>query len=84
MAPLKAAYPGAVMGFDFHGPVVDVSIDMNGLEDLDDDTEAAMKKAAVTRWRSAWIATHPRQHATLTIRLIDFQGRPEFTFTTKA
>lgn len=84
MAPLKAAYPGAVMGFDFHGSRVDVSIDMNGLEDLDDDTEAAMKAKAVALWRSAWTASHPHRHEKLTVRLIDFQGRPQFTLTTKA
>lgn len=84
MAPLKSAYPDAVMGFDFHGTTVDVSIDLNGLVSLDEDTEAAMKKAAVARWHSTWMAAHPNQHATLTIRFIDFQGHPEFTETTKA
>lgn len=84
MAPLKASYPDAVMGFDFHGTTLDVSIDMNGLISLDEDQEDALKKAAVSRWRSTWRASHPHQHGTLTIRLIDFQGRPEFTATTKA
>jgi hypothetical protein len=84
MAPLKTAYPDVVMGFDFHGPVVDVSIDMDGLEAMDDDVEAAMKKRAVTQWRSAWIATHPNQHGKLTIRIVDFRGNAQFTETTKA
>lgn len=83
MMPLKAAYPDVVMGFDFRGTAVDVSIDLNGLVSMDDDAEAAMKAKAVTLWRSTWRASHPSQHATLTIRFIDFKGFPEFTQTTK-
>jgi hypothetical protein len=74
MTPLKQHYPGAVMGFDFHGPVVDVSVDLNGMMDLSDDEDAALKAEAVKRWRAAWEQTHPKQHAVLTVRILDFRG----------
>jgi len=84
MAPLKAAYPDVVMGFDVHGSAVDVSIDLNGMVSMDEDAEAAMKTQAVKQWRTAWLASHPHQHAMLTLRFIDFKGRADFTQTTKA
>jgi hypothetical protein len=82
MAPLKAAYPDVVMGFDINGPAVNIAIDLNGLISMDQDAEDAMKAKAVSQWRAAWLASHPHEHAKLTIRLIDFKGFPEFTQTT--
>ena len=35
----------------------------------------AMQRDALKRWRAAWIAAHPREHATLHVRFIDFIGR---------
>ena len=74
MAPLKEKYPDVVMGFDFHGKTADVSVDLNQEEQMDDDKEDAMRKDAVTMWRSAWMASHPRQHGTLTVRFLDFRA----------
>jgi hypothetical protein len=84
MLPLKTTYPDAVMGFDFHDGRVDISIDMNGYIDLGDDGEEAVKSDALKRWRSTWIATHPGQHAALTVRFLDFRGNTEYKATTKA
>ncbi len=83
MAPLKATFPDVVMGFDFHGATVDVSIDLNGLVSMDEEAEAAMKAKAVKQWQTTWRASHPHRHGVLTVRFIDFQGHPEFTLTTK-
>lgn len=84
MLPLKAAYPNAVMGFDFHDARVDISIDMNGYIDLGDDGEDALKADALKRWRTTWSSTHQGKHASLTIRFLDFRGNTEYTATTKA
>jgi hypothetical protein len=84
LSPLKSHYPDVVMGFDIHGPRVDVSIDSNGLISMDEDKEDAMKAEALKLWRDAWRAAHPHEHANLTVRLIDFQGNPQFTETTRA
>jgi hypothetical protein len=83
LAPLKTKYPDVVMGFDVHGPGVDISIDLNGLISMDEPKEDAMKSEALTRWRDAWTAAHPHEHATLTVRFIDFKGNPESKQTVK-
>jgi len=74
MTPLKTKYPEVVMGFDFHGPVADVSVDSNAELDMDDSVEDAMRNQAFTMWRAAWQKTHPGEHATLTVRILDFRG----------
>jgi hypothetical protein len=83
MTPVKDTYPDVVMGFDFHGPVVDMSVDLNKEIDMDDPAEAAMKADALKRWRAAWLQTHPHQHAMLTVRILDFRGTVTWKQTEK-
>ncbi len=83
MAPLKAHYPDVVMGFDFHGTTVNVSVDSNQLYQMDDDKEAALKAEALRTWRTAWLDAHPHQHGTLTMRIIDFRAVEQFHSQTK-
>jgi hypothetical protein len=84
MAPLKQHYAGLVMGFDVHpAATLVVSIDLQSYVETDDDTLKAMRKDALRRWRAAWIAAHPRAHATLQVRFIDFIGRKVATESTK-
>jgi hypothetical protein len=76
LAPLRRAYPGVVMGFDLKGPAtLIVSVDLQAYIDTDDDAIAAMQRAALTRWRTAWNAAHPHERAVLHVRFIDFIGR---------
>ncbi len=76
MAPLKAHYSDLVMGFDVHpASTLVVSIDLQSYVETDDDTLKAMRSDALKRWRAAWIAAHPRAHATVQVRFIDFIGR---------
>jgi hypothetical protein len=76
MAPLKSRYSGLVMGFDVRPPAtLLVSLDLQQYIETGDDTIAAMKRDALARWRSAWIAAHPHSHAELRVRFIDFIGR---------
>ncbi len=75
MTPLHTRYADVVMGFDFHGPSVDVSIDANALESTDDSVVDAMKSEALRRWRATWLDANPGHHALLTVRLIDFRGK---------
>ena len=84
LAPLKAQNPDVIMGFDFHGPRVDVSIDVNQYVTLDPDDEAALKDDALKRWRAAWAASHPHQHGTLSLRFLDFRGHVVATGSTSA
>lgn len=74
MMPLKSKYPDVVMGFDFHGTVADVSVDINQEIQMDDASEDAMRKQALALWRRAWLQTHHGHHALLTVRIIDFRG----------
>jgi len=76
VAPLKAAYPGVLMGFDVRGDTTLLaSLDLQAYIGTDDDTNAAMRRSVVERWRRAWSAAHPGAHATLHVRFIDFIGR---------
>ena len=76
VTPLKQAYPGVLMGFDVRGETMLVaSLDLQAYNDTDDDVNAAMRGAVVERWRHAWSAAHPGEHATLHVRFIDFIGR---------
>lgn len=84
MTPLKDHYPDVVMGFDFHGNTLDMSVDPNGEMDLDDSKDAAMKAEALRRWRAAWMQTHPGAHGTLTVRVIDFRGTLYWKGTVRA
>ena len=74
MQPLKAHYPGVVMGFDFHGTTADVSVDLNEEIQMDDTKEDAMRAEAVRDWREAWMRAHPHEHAHLLLRILDFRG----------
>ena len=80
LAPLKQTYNGVIMGFDFPpGPSGDttliVSLDIQNYIGMDDPAAAAMKRNVLAQWRAAWTAAHPNQHATITVRMIDFVGR---------
>lgn len=83
MAPLKAHYPSVVIGFDFHGPTVNVSIDTNAEIDLDDAQDAAMHREALEDWKNAWQRVHPGEHAQLTVRVLDFRAVEQWKGTTK-
>lgn len=82
MQPLKTHYPDVVMGFDFHGTAVDVSVDVNEEIQMDDQAEDAMRAEAVRAWREAWLHAHPHQHARLSLRFLDFRGNTGWKSTT--
>ncbi|MDE2481797.1 MAG: hypothetical protein KGN02_06370 [bacterium] len=77
LAPLKARYPQVIMGFDVHGTTVNVSVDLDQLVSMDEDKEDAMKAVALKTWAKTWSEVHPHQHASLTMRIIDFRGNQE-------
>ncbi len=84
VAPLQRAYGGLVMGFDLRPKnTLVVSLDLQRYIETDDDTIAAMKRDALARWRSAWISAHPREHAVIHVRFIDFIGRKVAEESTK-
>lgn len=74
MEPFKSKYSDTIMGFDFKGTSVDISIDANALMSMDDDSEAALKSQAIRDWANTWRNTHPGKHATVTLRILDFRG----------
>jgi hypothetical protein len=76
LAPLKAKYPDIVVAFNLKGTTeLDIAIDANGYISTGDDAVEAFKARASRDWRTAWSASHPQQHALLTVRLMDFMGR---------
>ena len=75
LAPLRQRYP-VVAGFDVKTPnTLVVSLDLQTYIGMSDDETAAIRRAVVERWRSAWIEAHPKSHAALHVRFIDFIGR---------
>lgn len=83
LAALKQRYPDVVAGFDLRGNTAIVSLDLQHYIEMDDDAAIALKRDALAGWRSAWMAQHPHQHATLRLRFIDFIGRKVAEETTK-
>jgi hypothetical protein len=82
LAPLKQRYP-VVAGFDVKTPTtLVVSLDLQTYIGMSDDETAAIRRAVVERWRSAWIEAHPKSHAALHVRFIDFIGRKVANETT--
>jgi len=75
LAPLKKHYPDIVVAFDLHGTRLDIAIDANTYDTTDDDVLAKFRQEAASDWQRAWRASHPRQHAALTVRMRDFMGR---------
>ena len=81
---LKKTYDGVVMGFDFKGDTtLLVSLDIQNYIGMDDDAAAKMKADVLAKWKSAWVAAHPQQHAQITARMIDFVGRKIWEGTAK-
>jgi hypothetical protein len=84
LAALKRQYPDVVMGFDLRPRnTLVISLDLQNYIEMDDDSVAALKRAALARWRSAWAAEHPHAHAVLHLRFIDFIGRKVAEETTR-
>jgi len=84
LAALKRQYPDVVMGFDLrHDDTLIISLDLQQYIAMDDDAIAALKRASLARWRSAWIAEHPHEHAVLQLHFIDFIGRRVADETTR-
>jgi hypothetical protein len=75
LAPLKAKYPGVIMGFDIpRDTTLIVSVDLQALVDAQDDNGKAMHADSLAHWRTVWLAQHPHEHATLLLRTVDFRG----------
>jgi hypothetical protein len=84
MATLKKQYSDLVAGFDIRPQTtLIISVDLQNYIEADDTETAAMKRAALTHWRAAWLAAHPHEHAVLYVRFIDFIGRKVATETTR-
>jgi hypothetical protein len=76
LQPLRAEYDNAVTGFIVKGDQLDVSIDLNTYSTIDEDDVPLLQAEVVRRWREAWAAQHPREHAQLTVRFVDYHGKP--------
>ena len=76
LAPLKQHYSDLIAGLDIRpGTTLIVSVDLQNYIEADDARTAAMRRDALARWRETWLAQHPREHAALRVRFIDFIGR---------
>lgn len=79
LALIKSKYPTVLMGFDFKGPELIASIDMNGLVEQDDDAEDAMRRETLQSWKRIYHIDYPNDHRAVSVRFVDFQGHTQFT-----
>ena len=86
LAPLKLKFPGVLTGFDIRNDTtLIVAVDVQTIIDsMEDSDQQGMKSIVVDTWRDAWRAQHPHQHATLTVRFIDYRGNKVFDGSTGA
>jgi hypothetical protein len=75
LAPLKKKYPDIVTAFDTFGNRLDLSIDANAYIRTGDDVLDRFRSDASAAWKRAWTKAHPRRHAVLTVRFVDFMRR---------
>jgi hypothetical protein len=81
VAPLKNTYKDVVTGVDVKGRTLILFVEPNAMYSMDEDAEAAMKADALARWKKAWSAAHPRQHATVRLSVRDYFGRELSSYT---
>ena len=80
LAPLKTKFPGVLTGFDVSkDTTLIVAVDVQAIIDsMEDSDQQGMKAMVLDKWRDAWRAAHPHQHAKLTVRFIDYHGNKVF------
>jgi len=83
MQPMRGEFDDTVLGFDVAGSQISVGIDLNQWETIDDDADQAIKSEALDRWKKAWSKEHPGEHATVTVRLVDYHGHAFFRESAK-
>lgn len=71
---LKKQYAGVIMGNDVKGSTLILYIDVNGMNQMDEDAEIAMKQHALVFWKTLWSKDHPNKHGAITVILRDFTG----------
>lgn len=71
---LKKQYVGVIMGNDVKGSTLMLYIDVNGMNQMDEDAEIAMKQHALAFWKKTWSKDHPHKRGTVTVILRDFTG----------
>lgn len=79
VASLKTKYKDVVMGTDVKGHTLLVYVDVNNLYSMDENSEDAMKADALSRWKAAWSAAHPDEHAKLDLSFRDYYGKEIYT-----
>ena len=83
LAALQHRYGTTIMGFDIHGPRVNVSVDVDQLYKMSEDDERALETNVLRTWRASWTHAHPHQHALLSTRFIDFHGTVQSTHSVR-
>lgn len=83
LAPLKTTYKDVITGIDVKDRTLIVYVEPNAMYSMDEDSEAAMKAQALSRWKSAWQDAHPHEHGTLHVSVRDYFGRVLSTSSTR-
>ncbi len=84
VATFKQTYSGVVTGTDIKGATALIYVDINGMNQMDEQSEIDMKSAMLAQWKSIWRKNHPGRHATITLELHDFRGNLIYSKKAKA
>ncbi len=83
MNPMRKAINDMVMGCQPAGTRIDISIDLSGYQYLGGDGIPPFQAYAMKNWKAAWRKGNPGKHATLTVRFLDYTGKPFFSESAK-
>ncbi len=83
MNPIRKTTDDIATGFQPEGNRIDISIDLSGYQDLSGDSIPPFQAYAMKNWKAAWRKENPGKHATLTVRFLDYTGKPFFSESAK-
>ncbi|MDQ2681722.1 MAG: hypothetical protein M3Y21_12005, partial [Candidatus Eremiobacteraeota bacterium] len=71
----KTRYKGVVMGSDIQANTLVISVDSEGLSQMDYDKEDALIAGLLDDWKRAWSANHHGKHAKLALKFQNYYGQ---------
>ncbi len=83
IARAKSRYKAVVMGSDIHADTLVISVDSEGLSQMDSDKEDALIAGLLTDWKRVWLQNHRGKHATLLLKFQNYYGQAELSRSIK-
>ncbi|MEO6913799.1 MAG: hypothetical protein ABI182_07260 [Candidatus Baltobacteraceae bacterium] len=83
VARAKTRYKSVVMGSDIRGSTLLISIDAEGLSEMDTDAEDGLLAGFLTDWKRVWLKANPGKHAKLVVEFQNYYGQEEVSRSAK-